>query len=143
MRLAVIFIDLDGFKGINDSLGHDAGDLLLKEIAERIRNRARRATDTVARLGGDEFTVLVEDVNDASCCDDFANDLIADISSPVRLRDQYLTVGASMGIACFPEDGAEAVELIKRADVAMYVAKAEGKNRCRKFHPEMLTAPAR
>ena len=143
MRLAVIFIDLDGFKGINDSLGHDAGDLLLKEIADRIRNRARRATDTVARLGGDEFTVLVEDVNDASCCDDFANDLIADISSPVRLRDRNLGVGASVGVACFPEDGAEAVDLIKHADVAMYVAKAEGKNRCRKFHPEMLTAPAR
>lgn len=133
VHLAVIFIDLDGFKEVNDQLGHDAGDLLLKEIAERIRNRVRRATDTVARLGGDEFLILMEDVNDFSYCHDMANDLILDISTPVRLRERTICVGASMGVACFPEDSTDAIELLRLADTAMYVAKTEGKNRYCRF----------
>ena len=138
LLLAVIFIDLDGFKEVNDRLGHDVGDLLLKEIAQRIRGRVRRATDTVARLGGDEFLILMEDLKEPALCHELAAEIIADISSPLVLRDQVVTVGASMGVACYPEDSTDAAELMKCADIAMYAAKAEGKNRYCNFHPEML-----
>lgn len=125
--MAVIFIDLDGFKEINDGCGHDVGDLLLQEIAQRIRSQVRRATDTVARLGGDEFLILIEDLKERFHCHELAAEIIAVISAPFVLRDHVVTVGASMGIACFPEDSDDAAELMKRADLAMYTAKAQGK----------------
>lgn len=137
-RLAVIFIDLDGFKEINDNLGHDIGDLLLQEIAQRIRDRLRRGTDTVARLGGDEFVVLMEDLSDPGHCITLAAEIIEDVATPVALRGHAVRVGASLGIAFFPEDGDDTLELMKRADIAMYAAKAAGKSTYRLFVVEML-----
>ncbi len=137
-RLAVIFIDLDGFKEINDSLGHDIGDLLLREIAQRIRARLRRGTDTVARLGGDEFVVLMEDPNDPDLFIALAVEIIADVAAPVVLRGHTIRIGASLGVAIFPEDGDDPLELMKRSDLAMYAAKAAGKSTYRLFHAEML-----
>lgn len=137
-RLAIIFIDLDGFKEINDSLGHDVGDLLLREIAQRIRDRLRRGTDTVARLGGDEFVVLMEDPGDPDNCIALAAEIIADVATPFELRGHLIRVGASLGIAFFPEDGDDTLELMKRADLAMYTAKAAGKSTYRLFQAEML-----
>ncbi|MEW6292509.1 MAG: diguanylate cyclase [Pseudomonadota bacterium] len=138
LQLAVIFIDLDGFKEINDRLGHDIGDLLLREIAQRIRSRVRRATDTVARFGGDEFLVLMEDLKGPNHCEDLAAELIADISLPLELRARDVSVGASVGLVRFPEDSVDPGELVKYADIAMYAAKAAGKNRFSKFLPDML-----
>jgi diguanylate cyclase (GGDEF)-like protein/PAS domain S-box-containing protein len=137
-QLAVLFIDLDGFKEVNDTCGHDIGDLLLREIAQRIRNRVRRATDTVARLGGDEFLVLMEDLKGPNHCEELASELIADISRPLKLREHVVSVGASVGLARYPEDSIDALVLMKRADIAMYAAKADGKNRHRRFNPAML-----
>lgn len=138
IQLAVIFIDLDGFKEINDACGHDVGDLLLREIAQRIRNRVRRATDTVARLGGDEFLILMEDLKGPNHCEELAAELIAAISRPMTLRNHVVSVGASIGLARYPEDSTDAIELMKRADIAMYAAKSDGKNRHRRFSPAML-----
>jgi diguanylate cyclase (GGDEF)-like protein/PAS domain S-box-containing protein len=137
-QLVVIFIDLDGFKEVNDACGHDVGDLLLREIAQRIRNRVRRATDTVARLGGDEFLVLMEDLKGPNHCEELAAELIADISRPMKLRDHVVSVGASVGLARYPEDSTDTIELMKHADIAMYAAKSDGKNRHRRFNPAML-----
>jgi diguanylate cyclase (GGDEF)-like protein len=137
-RLSVTFIDLDGFKEINDSLGHDVGDLLLQEVAQRIRARLRRGADTVARLGGDEFVVLMEDLKDVEHCACLAGEIIEDLAAPFRLRGHPVRVGASIGMAFFPEDGGEALELMKHADTAMYAAKASGKGVYRFFQPEML-----
>ncbi len=136
-RLAVTFIDLDRFKDINDSLGHDAGDLLLQEVAQRIGARLR-AMDTIARLGGDEFVVLMEDLQSVDDCACLAQDLIAEIARPIMLRGHRIEIGASMGMAFFPEDGDDPLELMKRADMAMYAAKAAGRSTYRFFQQEML-----
>lgn len=137
LRLAVTFIDLDRFKAINDSLGHDIGDLLLQEVATRIRGRIR-AMDTVARLGGDEFVVLMEEIQTANSCTSLAEQLIAEISRPMNLRGHQVQVGASMGVAFFPEDGDDAMTLMKSADMAMYAAKSGGRNTYRFFERQML-----
>jgi diguanylate cyclase (GGDEF)-like protein/PAS domain S-box-containing protein len=136
-RLAVIFIDLDRFKAVNDALGHDIGDMLLQEVAHRIKNRLR-AMDTVARMGGDEFVVLMEDLKEAGHCASRAQELIGEIARPLQLRGHTVEIGASLGIAFFPEDGADPVELMKRADMAMYAAKAAGRNTYRFFQQDML-----
>ena len=136
-RLSVTFMDLDRFKAINDGLGHDVGDLLLQEVASRIKGRLR-AVDTVARMGGDEFVVLMEDLDKAGDCACLAQELIAEISRPMKLRGHDVQVGASMGMAFFPEDGADALELMKHADLAMYAAKSAGRNTYRFFQPEMM-----
>ena len=137
-RLSVTFIDLDGFKAVNDDLGHDAGDLLLQEVAERINARLRRSMDTVARLGGDEFVVLREDLRELTYCTGLAEEMVAAISQPMILQGRTVQVGASLGIAFFPEDGGDALELMKRADIAMYAAKAAGKGTFRFFQTGML-----
>ncbi len=136
-RLSVSFIDLDRFKAVNDGLGHDVGDLLLQEVAHRIQLRLR-SMDTVARMGGDEFVVLMEDFDTAGDCATLADELIRGIAQPMALRGHTVEVGASMGIAFFPEDGSEALELMKRADMAMYAAKAAGRSTYRFFQKEML-----
>ncbi|MHB0985889.1 MAG: EAL domain-containing protein [Sulfuricella sp.] len=135
-RLAVIFIDLDRFKAINDGLGHDVGDLLLQEVARRIKSRMRTA-DTVARLGGDEFVVLMEDLQEAGDCASLAQELMAEIARPMELSGHAVEIRASMGMAFYPEDGTNPMELMKRADLAMYSAKAAGRNTYRFFQQDM------
>lgn len=136
-RLSVTFIDLDRFKAINDSLGHDIGDLLLQEVAQRIERHVR-ASDTVARMGGDEFVVLMEDLHTSGDCANLAEIILTEIAKPMALNGKQVTVGASMGMAFFPEDGDNTLELMKHADMAMYEAKATGRNTFRFFKPEML-----
>lgn len=137
-RFSVNFLDLDGFKGINDTLGHDAGDQLLKVIAKRIHSHMRRATDTVARLGGDEFVVLMEDPCEAKQCVFLAKEIIAAVSQPLELCGRTVSVGVSMGMAFYPKDGVDPRELMKHADIAMYAAKQAGKGTYRFFDVEML-----
>lgn len=136
-RLSVTFIDLDRFKGVNDALGHDIGDLLLQEVARRVKGRLR-AMDTVARLGGDEFVVLMEDLREVGDCACLAQDLIVEIARPMQLREHRVEIGASMGMAFFPEDGSDPLELMKCADMAMYAAKSAGRNTYRFFQQDML-----
>ncbi len=127
-KLAIIFLDLDRFKNINDTLGHGVGDLLLKEVAYRLRH-AVRTVDTVVRLGGDEFIILVNEVKSAQNVARVA-DKIAEALMPItRIQNQSLHITASMGIAMFPADGQDIFTLLKNADTALYRAKDAGRNR--------------
>jgi diguanylate cyclase (GGDEF)-like protein/PAS domain S-box-containing protein len=125
--LGVLFIDLDRFKCINDSLGHEAGDTLLKEIAKRFK-KILRAGDVVARLGGDEFVVLLQDMTSASQAATVARKIISATIRPMMLMGRECRVTASIGIALYPQNGADEQTLMKNADIAMYFAKEEGKN---------------
>ena len=127
-RLALLFIDLDHFKVINDTLGHDAGDTLLCEVAARLQGQLR-ASDTVARLGGDEFVVLVENVVDTASISDLARRLIEVLTAGFTLSGGEYHVTASIGASIYPDDGADAQTLLKHADIAMYRAKDQGRNR--------------
>jgi len=127
MKIAVLFIDLDRFKIINDTLGHDAGDILLQEAAKRLKH-CLRESDTVARQGGDEFVVLVEDFSDEQYLTTIARKIMSALAQPFILMGQELHVSASIGIAVYPQDGADVFSLLKNADVAMYRAKDSGKN---------------
>jgi len=129
-KLAVVFVDLDGFKQINDIYGHDAGDALLIELAGRLRDNLR-ASDLIARLGGDEFLVVLEDVQDPGPVEIVANKLLAETVRPYTLPGARASVTASIGISIFPDDAADAIALMKHADIAMYAAKQAGKNTCR------------
>ncbi|MFN8037529.1 MAG: EAL domain-containing protein [Acidimicrobiia bacterium] len=126
-KLAVLFLDLDRFKLVNDSLGHEAGDRLLVEIAERVR-RAVRPTDLVARLGGDEFTVLLDEIHHPADAARVAERILAALHDPIRIASHELVVTASVGIAV--SDGShEPNEVVRQADLAMYVAKEKGRSR--------------
>ncbi len=151
-RLALLFVDLDGFKDINDSLGHDAGDRLLAAVAARL-TQALRTSDVVARpecdseaavsrLGGDEFTILLSEVHDASGAAVAARRVLGALREPIRLDDRPLFVSASIGIALFPEDGVEADGLLRSADLAMYHAKERGRNHFQ-FFTELLSDEGR
>ncbi len=124
-RLALIYLDLDRFKNINDSLGHDAGDQVLQEAASRLQGSIRQI-DTLARLSGDEFTVIVQDIRDDSDIDQVANKIIQAFKSAFTINDQELFVAPSIGISQFPRDGESREELLKRADTAMYRCKEQG-----------------
>ena len=126
-RFAVLFIDLDRFKVINDSLGHDAGDMLLVEIAGRLRN-ALRSSDVVARLGGDEFVVILEETAERDTVERIAGNLLSVLSQSLQLSGHECHTTASIGIAMYPADGGDVQTLTKNADVAMYLAKEDGKN---------------
>jgi diguanylate cyclase (GGDEF)-like protein/PAS domain S-box-containing protein len=136
--VAVMFLDLDGFKDINDTLGHRAGDELLKAVAERLR-RCVRKSDTVARPGGDEFTVVLSRVQDAHAAAEVARKMIEQFSEPFLLTGTEVFVTASLGIALYPADGADADRLQQNADTAMYHAKEHGKNRFAFFSSDMNT----
>lgn len=123
---AVMIIDLDGFKEVNDSFGHEAGDEILKVTAKRLIS-ALRGTDTVARIGGDEFLVILTELHSRDNASLVAEKLLNIISQPVYLDDSEASVGASIGIAFFPDDGSDVEELIKMADAAMYKVKSTGK----------------
>ena len=137
--LAMIFLDLDGFKAVNDSLGHDTGDLVLKEVARRLDSCAR-SSDTVARLGGDEFVVLVEDPGNERGATLVAERIRAELDVPFEVGRRELPVTASIGVAVWPGPGSGPRELLRAADLAMYRAKEKGKNRCEIYDPG---APAR
>ena len=126
-RLAVLFIDLDRFKLINDTLGHDAGDALLMEIARRLTG-CLRASDTVARLGGDEFVVLIEEIPDPAYLIDIAQKLINALGEPLTLSGHEYRMTASIGISSYPDDAEDIQGLLKNADIAMYRAKEQGRN---------------
>ncbi len=126
-QLAVLFIDLDRFKAINDSLGHEAGDRLLKEMARRFK-RSLRAVDVVGRLGGDEFIILTEEVDELSQIANVAQKILSTTIQPMSLQGEECRVTASIGISIYPGDGTDEQTLIKNADIAMYFAKEEGKN---------------
>jgi diguanylate cyclase (GGDEF)-like protein len=134
-RFALLFIDLDRFKVINDSLGHDAGDMLLMEMANRLR-RALRSNDVVARLGGDEFVVILEECAEAGDVEHIAANLLSVLSQPVELTGHECHTTASIGIAMYPENGSDALTLTKNADMAMYLAKEDGKNSFHFFSKE-------
>ncbi len=127
VRMAILFIDLDGFKEVNDSHGHDAGDNVLKQIANRLISRIRES-DTVARIGGDEFVVVLTEINTADNAAEVANKVIQAVSQPITFKGLQLGVGASIGIALFPTNGNDAEQLLKQADGAMYATKTSGKN---------------
>ncbi|HJW24884.1 MAG TPA: EAL domain-containing protein [Rhodocyclaceae bacterium] len=135
-RLAVMFVDLDRFKAINDSLGHDVGDGLLQEVAERLKACVRQS-DTVARMGGDEFVILLEPAGELESYASLAGKIIEALSRPATVHGNAIQVGASVGIACFPDDGATSVDLMKHADAAMYAAKTAGRNTYRFFQGAM------
>ncbi|WMT76583.1 EAL domain-containing protein [Bradyrhizobium sp. Ash2021] len=135
-KFALLFIDLDRFKVINDSLGHDAGDMLLVEIAGRLRS-ALRASDVVARLGGDEFVVILEEAAERHDVERVAGELLSALSQPLQLSGHECQTTASIGIAMYPSDGAEMQTLTKNADMAMYLAKEDGKNGFRFFTREI------
>ncbi len=137
-RFAVLFIDLDRFKLINDSLGHDAGDMLLVEIANRLRG-ALRSSDVVARLGGDEFVVILEETAERADVERIAGDLLTVLSQPLQLSGHECHATASIGIAMYPSDGGDVQTLTKNADMAMYLAKDDGKNGFRFFTSEIKT----
>lgn len=126
-QLAVIFIDLDRFKVINDTLGHEEGDQLLQEVAKRLK-KILREIDIVARLGGDEFVVLIEEVSKPDQVATVAQKILSAIIKPVVLRGQEYQITASIGISMYPKDGHDEQSLMKSADIAMYMAKEEGKN---------------
>jgi diguanylate cyclase (GGDEF)-like protein/PAS domain S-box-containing protein len=126
-KLAVLFMDLDGFKQINDRHGHDAGDALLVEVAERLRANLR-ASDLVARLGGDEFLVVLEEVHDLAPVEIVARKLQTELRRPFTVSGHEVQVSGSIGISVFPDDAADAGALMKHADTAMYLAKQAGRN---------------
>jgi diguanylate cyclase (GGDEF)-like protein len=137
-RLAVVFLDLDRFKQINDTLGHEAGDQLLKEVAARLKGCIRES-DTVARLGGDEFVVLLPELADEKYAAIVAQKILTAAARPFGLVGQEFRVTASIGISTYPQDGLDEQTLTKNADIAMYQAKAEGKNNFQ-FYSEKLNA---
>jgi len=135
---AVHFIDLDRFKRVNDTLGHDGGDFLLKTVAERLRS-VTRIDDMVARLGGDEFVVVQTGVNGREQAEDFACRLVSAVKAPMKLREQVTIATVSVGVALAPADGANPERLLKSADLALYKAKADGRDCIRFFVAEMDT----
>lgn len=129
-KFAVFFIDLDGFKSINDQFGHHCGDAVLKRVAERLSNCLRQS-DLVARIGGDEFLVIQNEVHRPEDCADVAQKIIAELSRPFETPEGPAEIGASIGISIYPDDGTTSDDLIKAADQVMYQVKFNGKNNYR------------
>jgi diguanylate cyclase (GGDEF)-like protein len=125
--LALIFLDLDHFKRINDTLGHDGGDQLLKEVAKRLTVSVRH-TDKIGRLGGDEFVILITDFQEAVFVAQLAEKILAAVALPMQIKDKEITVTSSVGISIFPDDGLSMESLLEHADMALYRAKEFGKN---------------
>jgi diguanylate cyclase (GGDEF)-like protein/PAS domain S-box-containing protein len=134
--VALLFIDLDGFKVVNDTLGHTAGDQLLAELAMRLRATLREG-DVTGRMGGDEFVVLIEEFGDAAQVAEVAKKVLETISRPYPLQGRDFEVTASLGISLYPADGKDAQTLLKNADIAMYLVKQQGKNSFRFYAPQM------
>jgi diguanylate cyclase (GGDEF)-like protein len=133
---AVLMVDLDRFKSINDSLGHEAGDSLLKEVAQRIRASLRKI-DTLARLGGDEFVVLLSDISGPHDVESVISSVLRNVGRPIELASIEVHTSPSIGVSLYPHDGTDAQTLLKHADAAMYHAKKTGRNTFQFFAPEM------
>lgn len=136
LPLALMFLDLDRFKEINDTLGHDMGDMLLKETARRLSSCVRES-DTVARLGGDEFTIILGELDEIGSVERIAQDILRRLAKPFSLGDELVYMTTSIGITLYPDDSDRVDALIKHADQAMYAAKALGRNRYSYFTPSM------
>jgi len=134
-----MFLDLDRFKQVNDSLGHAAGDELLREAAQRLESGVRES-DTVSRLGGDEFLVICPEISEKAEWEPIAQQMLKTLSAPFYVGDHEFFVGASIGIAAFPDGGKEPQKLLKNADIAMYAAKQQGRNRYCFYDPSMDAA---
>ena len=139
LQMALLFIDLDRFKEINDTLGHDMGDVLLLETANRI-GKCVRESDTVARLGGDEFTVILSEVDDTKNVERVAQSILKILAEPFQLGDEVGYISASIGITLYPNDADSIEDLLKNADQAMYVAKSQGRNQASYFTAELQEA---
>ncbi len=135
--IALMFIDLDKFKPVNDTFGHDVGDLLLKEVALRVQ-RCVRESDTVSRIGGDEFVVLLLAIEAAQDAMRVAEKILHALSQTFELADHHVSISASIGIAVYPEHGSDEKRLTKYADIAMYHAKSGGRNNVRLYQPDMV-----
>ena len=139
LRIAILFIDLDHFKEVNDTLGHHQGDVLLVDAARRISACVRKS-DTVARLGGDEFTVILSELDDVERVEQIAQNIIDSLLQPFALGQEQAFVSASIGITLYPDDALDIGDLLKHADQAMYAAKGAGRNRFSYFTPALQTA---
>jgi diguanylate cyclase (GGDEF)-like protein/PAS domain S-box-containing protein len=138
-RLAILFLDLDKFKHINDTLGHDVGDGLLIAVAKRLQNQCRQS-DTMARLGGDEFVFILDNLRDRSGAEVVARKILSALSRPVLVNEHELQVSTSIGIAVYPDDSEDIEGVIKYADIALYQAKEDGRDTYRLYSPEMEQA---
>ena len=134
--VAMLYLDLDNFKNVNDTLGHNSGDTLLKQVSGRLSSLLRNA-DTVARLGGDEFLLLVPEVNDGAAVAEIANKVVSGLMAPFEVIGMEIFAGCSLGITMFPADGTDFDSLLKKADIAMYRAKEAGRNAFRFWDGEM------
>lgn len=141
-RFALLFIDIDNFKVINDSMGHDAGDNLLTSLTLRIQQSLRR-TDTIARLGGDEFAIILENIHLPEDVILVTKSLLGNLGKPLEIHQREVYVGASIGISVFPDDGEDFGSLLKHADIAMYRAKETGRNTFQFYASEMSAAAMR
>ncbi len=141
-QTAVMFVDLDRFKTINDSLGHSVGDVILKEVAARLVKQLR-VVDTICRTGGDEFVVVLPEIKRSADAANVAQKIIENLSQPIRVEERELTVTPSIGIAVFPEDGRDAEALIRNADAAMYHAKEQGRSNYQFFTEQMNLSASR
>ena len=139
-KLAILFLDLDGFKQVNDSLGHDMGDLLLREVARRLTGIVR-SSDTVARMGGDEFTFILNNIGSDKNAARMADKIVVAMAEPFALNGLHSQIGGSLGISLFPDDATNIEHLIGQADEAMYQAKRSGKN-AYKFYRDVLAQAA-
>jgi diguanylate cyclase (GGDEF)-like protein len=137
--LALLFLDLDQFKGVNDTLGHPVGDALLQAVAQRLRERVRE-TDIVARLGGDEFAIVQIGLDDPTEASDFAERLISVLEAPFTIEGHQIIIGTSIGVAFAPQDGMDPDTLLKNADLALYRAKQDGRGVCRMYQTDMDAA---
>ncbi|HJS14355.1 MAG TPA: EAL domain-containing protein [Rheinheimera sp.] len=138
-KSSVILIDIDHFKYLNDSLGHQLGDELIRLMAQRLKNKIPQSY-TLARLGGDEFVILMNEVSSAEAVSAFASNLLGAMHEQFKLAEQYYSVSVSAGISIYPDDASSAEDLMRHADVAMYKAKQEGRNRFSFFSDELETA---
>jgi diguanylate cyclase (GGDEF)-like protein len=134
---AVMFVDLDKFKPINDTYGHQVGDLLLIEVTKRMRQGVREV-DTVSRHGGDEFIVLMSSIGTASDAEKLACKLLKSVCQPYLIEGNTLAVSVSIGIAVFPDDGADMEILLQHSDLAMYHAKKQSGNNCQRYTDSMF-----
>jgi diguanylate cyclase (GGDEF)-like protein/PAS domain S-box-containing protein len=136
-QLALMFLDLDKFKPVNDTLGHEVGDLLLKQVAERLQ-LSIRASDTVARIGGDEFVVLLPVIETSHDVAVVAEKILAALNQTFQIGSHTIHISSSIGIAIYPQHGSSEKELMINADTAMYYAKKEGRNNAQTYHAKML-----